>query len=239
MRITFFPFLSLLLACNAHQPETPVDAGAENVRAVVQSVQPQRRDLTDWLDLNAVTQYRRKENIRATATGYLRQFRLQPGDHLQAGATIGVLVTKEQAALHDLRDLPELQGTREPLPIKTEASGIVTALNFQEGDFVSEGEVIVTVSQPHSLALLLNVPYEYQRFVSPGQSCIITLPDGWELRGRVSKAMPSVDLASQTQLFLVELVGRHDLPENLNVGLRIARGKHAHVLCVPLTAVQT
>jgi hypothetical protein len=232
--------LLFFAACGSPKTETPAEAETPTeVQVPVTASDLYVRSLTDKIDLNATTLYRRKANIRATATGYLHGFTARLGDRIGKDVLFCSITTKEQTALKDLANEPGFEALREPMRVQTGEGGIITTVNVQEGDYVSEGDVLASISQPASLALSLNVPYEYQRFINIGKICTVTLPDGKKHQGKVTSAMPTVDAASQTQVFFVEIPNIGSLPENLNVAVSIATGQRMNVLCAPMSAVQT
>jgi multidrug efflux pump subunit AcrA (membrane-fusion protein) len=105
--------------------------------------------------------------------------------------------------------------------IRARSEGILTILNYNNGDYVSEGEEIAVISNPSSLRLTLNIPYPYIPKIDLRTQCTIILPDGKTDRATIDKALPSVDPVSQTQTFLLKLVTAINLPENLNVIARL------------------
>jgi multidrug efflux pump subunit AcrA (membrane-fusion protein) len=105
--------------------------------------------------------------------------------------------------------------------IRARSNGIVTALNYYTGDFISEGEEIAIISNPSSLRITLNVPYQYVSRMNLHSQCEIFLPDGKIVHATIQKMIPSVDPVSQTQTFLLRLDDRVNLPENLNVNARV------------------
>jgi hypothetical protein len=89
--------------------------------------------------------------------------------------------------------------------IHARSDGILTTLNYNSGDFVSEGEEIAIISNPSSLRITLNVPYQYISKMNLHSRCEIFLPDGRMEVATIKKVIPSVDPISQTQTFLLQL----------------------------------
>jgi multidrug efflux pump subunit AcrA (membrane-fusion protein) len=123
--------------------------------------------------------------------------------------------------------------------IRAKTDGVLTALDHNTGDFVSDGEQIGTVSNPASLRLALNVPFAFVRRIRRGEPCTLFLPDGSVSKATIQRALPSVDPESQTQTFLLRPDGTVPLPENLNVIVRLPLLTARRVMGVPKSAVMS
>jgi biotin carboxyl carrier protein len=213
---------------------------AENkaeVKAVVTIVNPVEQNLTEYIKLNGVTFFQKKDNIRSTNTGYIISLKLKQGDRITTGEPFCSIGTKEQIALKNISD-SSLFKFQKPLSVIANASGVITAINSLQGDYVSEGDVLAAVCEPSSLVVQVNVPYEYNQYVNAGKICEIILPDGRIIRSTITGAMPTVDASSQAQSFFIRLPNE-SLPENLNVTIRIAYKQKNNVLCISSGAIQT
>ncbi len=209
------------------------------VRTKVSVVHPSFHSITEYIRLNGVTIFQKKNTIRSANTGYISALQFKPGDAVSAGKLFCTIDTKEQEALKNLKSLDSsLSKFQKPLPIYTNGSGIITAVNVLQGDYVSEGDVLATYSVPSSLIVQVNVPYEFNSFVTIGKACEMILPDGYVFHSTISGSMPSVDVTSQSQSFFVRLPNQK-IPENLNVVIRIAKNQKEHLLTVPTLTVQT
>ncbi|MEO8664891.1 MAG: hypothetical protein ABI462_05285 [Ignavibacteria bacterium] len=186
-----------------------------------------------------MTQFQRKDNIRASETGYISAIYYNPGNSIRIGDIFGEITTKEQRALEKLSQTDSsLQRFQKPLPVESNASGIISVINVLSGDYVNEGDVIASVWEPGSLVLNLNVPYESHNLIFGGKPCTIYLPDGRVLQSYITKSLPTVDAKTLSQVYLINL-GNISLPENLNVTVRIAVNQKSDVLTIPLKALQT
>ena len=125
------------------------------------------------------------------------------------------------------------------ITIKAQANGILTYLNYNTGDFVSEGEQLAIISKPSSLRINLNVPYQYVLKINLNSICTVMLPDGKTVKARIQKVMPSVDEASQTQTYILKLDKDENLPENLNVSVQIPISYAKEALTVPKSAIMS
>ncbi|MEI6574570.1 MAG: efflux RND transporter periplasmic adaptor subunit [Bacteroidota bacterium] len=233
----FFIGLSSLGLMSCLRNQAAVEA--VKVRPEVSTVAVRYETIVQYLNLNAVTAFQKKDNIRSTITGYISNLTFKTGDYIEAGAIYCYITTKEQKALKNITssDTTTLR-FRKPIAIFCSASGIITAQQALQGDYSSEGDVLASVSEPSSLVVLLNVPYENHQYVFPGKSCEILLPDGKTIKTKISREIPTIDAASQSQVFMVSLSGQ-SLPENLNVTVNVVQSTSENALVVPRAAIQT
>ncbi len=207
------------------------------LRPEVEVVTPQRHAMTEYFELNGVTQFQKKDIIRATNTGYITALDFKPGDLIDTGKTFCLVETKEQHALHDLpRRDSILHRFQRALPVLSNAGGIVSTVNVLQGDYIAEGDVLASVCEPSSLIIVVNVPFEYHAKVQVGSACEVVLPDNSVLQVSMSGILPIVNATSQSQSFFIRVPGTR-LPENLNVTVRLPLRSNTSALCVPTTAV--
>jgi len=200
---------------------------------------PSTQAMSEDLTMNAVTTYTHRENIRATATGYVQQSQIMQGSRVSEGQLIFNLKTKEAEALGEeiLKD-PQINITGI-IPIIARNSGIITQVFFQDGDYILDGDVFAELTKPSALAVKLYVPYEYNQLVTLGKRVDIRLPDGEMLRGEVKQLLPSEDVISQTTPYLVSITPFRFLPENLNVTVTMPTKLRSKALVIPLSALQS
>jgi RND family efflux transporter MFP subunit len=166
--------------------------------------------------------------------------RWKTGDHINNGAQFCTIKTKEQDALKDVDSRePSLRQFQIPLDVQSNVSGVLTSVNYSKGDFVNEGDILATVTDPSSLVLVVNVPYEYHTYVYRGRSCTVKFPDGKVIQTTIQEEVPFIDSASQTQSFLIRFPGNQLLPENMNLIVHIPVQQKLNALSLPLEAIQT
>jgi multidrug efflux pump subunit AcrA (membrane-fusion protein) len=220
--------------------EQAVTEMPEPIKARVSIGQPVTQTLTDYLQLNANTVFQKKLVVRATITGYIISMPWKTGDRISSDSVFCLIKTKEQKALKNLDDQQSsLKQFQQPIKITTNATGFITAVNYLPGDFVNEGDILATISEPSSLVLTVNVPYEYHKYVYNGRSCEVQLPDGKRINTYITLSIPVIDAASQTQQFYIRLPAYEQLPENMNLLVRIPMKQKINAICLPLEAVQT
>jgi len=205
----------------------------------VSAVQVMQNDIKEYLTFNGVTAYQNKENIRANVTGYISGMRHKIGGKIRAGQVFAYVRTKEQDALRDAVKIDSsLAKFISPITIKSNATGVISILNVNRNDYVAEGDVIAVVVQPKSLVVQVNVPFEYKESVQIGANCELLLPDGKTMTATITEVLPTIDIQSQAQTFLVDLP-EADLPENLNIQVKLLQKESINAMSLPKTALQT
>ena len=236
MNSKYLIFLLLLGFGCKNQTETD---GAERTPIPVKATLVKEQDLKEYLTFNGVTQYLKKENIRSNVTGYVSWMPFKIGDVMKRGQAFAKVRTKEQEALDEAVKIDSsLAKFSTPLTINCNSSGIISTLNIQQNDYVAEGDVLATISQPSSLVIQVNVPYEYEDHIKIGTLCDITLQNKETITAKITGALPIIDPVAQSQTFLIALP-YHNLPENLNVIVKTIYKKAPKAICVPHEALQT
>jgi biotin carboxyl carrier protein len=194
--------LMIQVACTSAPP-----AADETVAStpVVSVSSPVSHTFNNSITFNGVTQYQQKAVIRAGIAGYVHHRGWKTGDMVKAGGIYCTITSKEQQALKHLDQNGVLDQFKAPIPVTAGTGGIITAVNYQNGDYVAEGDILATLTQQSSLVVLVNVPVEYLDQVKAGTSCTVLLPDGRKLDTHLQAGLPSADAAVQTQSFIVSI----------------------------------
>ena len=240
-KIFFFilPVFIGLISCSSKKDKAIVETPEASVTSIT-IVSPTTQTFTDYIKLNGNTAFQKKLVVRANITGYIQSLHWKRGDIIKAGTLFCTIKTKEQDALKNIDQRePSLKQFQQPIKVVTGASGFLTAVNYTQGDFVNEGDVLATITEPSSLVLMVNVPYEYHQFVYSGRSCIVQLPDGEKIFSSISKGLPVIDSASQTEQFYIRLPAKLNLPEGMNLIVSIPLKQKSFAIGLPLEAIQT
>ncbi len=231
----------ILLVCTALFSCKKKSTGFEEAIPPVQvkAVAVARRDMSEYITFNGVTKYEKQEDIKANVTGYVSWMPYGRGDIIEKGQAFASIRTKEQDALKDAVSIDSsLAQFTSPLYINSNTTGIITSLNVIADDYVSEGEVLATISRPSTLEVLVSIPYEYAQKIVLGMPCEIFVQGLPVINASISSRLTSTDSIGQAQHFLVNLNNR-SLPQNLNVQVHII-SKHAqNALVIPKEALQT
>jgi multidrug efflux pump subunit AcrA (membrane-fusion protein) len=122
------------------------------------------------------------------------------------------------------------------ISIRAAATGHVTEVNHQTGDYVQDGEQLAVINDVNSFVFVLNLPYELRPYVLGKKSVMVTLPDGQKLAGTITDITAMVDSATQTQSLFIK-VGANELPVNLIAKVSIVKTAKAHAVLLPKQAV--
>ena len=231
-------FILVFISCKTHDETTTEKAAT--VKTAVTIIQSSTQNFYDYLELNGNTQFQKKLVIRANITGYIVSLPWKVGDKIKTGSLFCTIKTKEQDALKNIDSRePSLKQFQTPLKVNAGAAGNITSINYSKGDFVSEGDVLASITDPASLVLVINVPYEYHSLVYKGRSCLVKFPDGKNIAAIIQEEIPFVDSATQTQSYLIRIPGNSLLPENLNLLVQIPVKQKVSASALPLAAIQT
>ncbi len=225
----------LLSSCSRKEGDTNYSSSG----TPVQITHPVIMNVNDYLTLNGNTIFLKKEIIRSTFDGFIEKVFKNIGDAVKPGDILFQLKTKELAASDSIKFNIGSQLFKGAVYIKAGSNGTLTELDFHEGDYVTTGEQIAIISNPSSLRVRLNVPYENVLKVKTGGACEVNLPDGVGIPGTIEKSVPSVDPTTQTQTFLIKLSRIEKIPENLNVIVKIPFKYFKDATVLPKPSIMT
>lgn len=222
----------LFISCGSKNDTPPQTSGTP-----VKITQPKKTNLTEYITLNAHTVFLKKEIGRATFQGFIEKIYKNIGDNISSGDVLMTIKTKESAADGNFQVPLGDEIFKGIVHVKAKSNGVLTELNYNAGDFVSDGEQIAVVSNPSSLSVNLDVPYQYTREIHLKTPCEIFLPDGKTVNAFIDKIIPKVDPSAQTQTYILEMKQKENLPENLNVNAHIPIRFVKDAVVVPQSAV--
>lgn len=225
----------MLVSCKGESDKT----GEGNSGAPVQITQPVITDMKDNLELNANTAFLNKEIVRATFQGFIEKACKNIGDKVKPGDILFQIKTKELAAADTVRLKLGNETFQGSIFIRAKSQGTLTELDYHTGDFISDGEQLAVISNPSSLIVKLSVPFENSSKINPNEKCEITLPGGEKFSGIIEKRVPTVDLASQTQTYLIKISTNKEIPENLNVIVKIPVKIYKDAITLPKSSIMT
>jgi hypothetical protein len=217
MRISLFSaFILLFLITSCHfGKSTPEEVQPEG-RVPVTITAVKIGDLNDCVELNAISQFLLKTNVKSLNNGYLQGVSISLGQAVAKGDKLFEIRSKEAQSLgNSINKLDSTLRFDGKLVVKSPGNGYILQLNYREGDYVQDGEIIASIGDSKSLVFLLELPYELKPYLSINKTLVLTLPDGKQLNGLVTNAMPSVDAQSQTQSYIIKIDNATQIPENL------------------------
>ncbi|MEO6330561.1 MAG: efflux RND transporter periplasmic adaptor subunit [Ginsengibacter sp.] len=213
----------LFISCKNKAADEPQEEEAE-VRTPVTITAMQYDGIEEYIELNATSTFLQKSYVKANLTGYIKSVNIHFGSFVNAGQVLFSLQTKESEALgntiNKLDPNFKFSGINY---VKTTGSGYITELDHQAGDYVQDGEQLAVISDMHSFVFLMDMPYEYKRYVMNNKIAQIILPDGERLQGVIQTSMPFVDSVSQTQAVAIKINAPHQIPPGLVAKVKIIK----------------
>lgn len=194
--------------------------------------------IESYIDLNATATYLVKNVIKANATGYLNSVNVASNDYVSRGKELFSIKTREAKVLgNTINKIDPSLNFGGAIKVRANTNGFVTSVNVQKGDYVQDGDVLATINDANSFAIVLSLPYELKKHITIGKEFTVLLPDSSSVKARVQKFMPTVDATSQTQNVVLKINGKHDIPENLIVKVRIEKTSNLKTISLPKAAV--
>lgn len=194
--------------------------------------------IAEYLELNATSSFLKKNSVKSPVAGYIQQVEISLGDEVTKNKELFLVKTKEASALDNNPGSHDSAFTFSGIiRVRSFQEGIISTLNRHAGDFVQEGDELCMVSDKSSFVFLLDVPYELHQFIHEGGACEIVLPDKKTLTGTIVSRLPSMDVASQTESYLIKAASGFSLPENLIARIRIIKEKKDKALTLSKTAI--
>lgn len=231
-----YPFMGVLLlfGCGGGQE----DNTTTEVKVNITVCNPIEKNITKYLTLNGTTLFIKKEIVRAVFQGYIVKSFKSIGDKINNGEPLFLIKTKEASAVDSSNnyDLTKFKGE---ITVYAKSSGVLSQMDYNTGDYVSDGEQIAVISNPSSLKINLSVPYDQISSIRINGVCCVELPDGKSITGIISKKIPSVEQATQTQTFMVDVPNDASLPENLNVNIKIPVKEFKNSIVLPKSAIMS
>ncbi len=232
--LIFAVFFGIFACKNNSTENTEVTAPVK-----VKTAKVQQQDIREYLTFTGVTRYQKREDIKASVTGYISWMPHERGDHINKGEAFATIRTKEQDALNEAVKIDSsLAKFTKPISVLSNASGVISKLKVVANDYVSEGDVLASISQPNTLVVQVSVPFEYENKVKVGTPCTVILRGHPEIHSKISSVLTSTDSIGQAQHYLVRLPGEN-LPENLNVQVKIVSNEAQNAMTIPNAALQT
>ncbi|MEO2063723.1 MAG: HlyD family efflux transporter periplasmic adaptor subunit [Christiangramia sp.] len=236
-KILAFSIFLIFLAVSCKKS---AETSAENITPIrVKTAVVQRKDLQEKIIFNGVTSFQQREQVRSRVTGYISWMPFEIGDPIQKGQAFASLRTKEQDALGQAAKIDSsLAKFAKPIVVTSNTNGVISSLAVNVNDYVAEGDVLASISQPNTLVVKVSVPFEFTNRIQPGDSCRVLLSENRQIKARISRKLHSTDSIGQAQQYLIRLPYA-ELPENLNVQVEFVISSVTNVLSVPKKAIQT
>jgi multidrug efflux pump subunit AcrA (membrane-fusion protein) len=195
--------------------------------------------MAESFELNAVSSFVRKSSLKATGTGTIEAMEVSLGDKVQKGELLFTIRTKESSALARSFTTDTMFAFQGVMRMKASKDGVISSITHQKGDYVQEGDELAVIAEQRSLVFMLEVPFELRGTIRKNGVCDIVLPDKRILQGSISDNLPTMDIGSQTENYLVTPSSVEGLPENLIVKVRIVKVSKVRTSALPKAALLT
>ncbi len=241
MRICIIPALlaaGLLSSC--HWGKNPSEEAIPEGRIPVTTTSVKIGALNECVDLNATSQFQLKTSVKSMTNGYLQEVNVKLGQKINKGDRLFVIRSKEAQNLGNMiNKLDSSLRFEGKVQVNAPGNGYILQLAYRDGDYVQDGETIATIGDLKSLVFILELPYELKPFLSANKSVVLSLPDGEQLKGTITSAMPTVDAASQTQSYIISVDNSKPIPENLMAKVQFIKKASANTMILPKEAILT
>lgn len=235
-----FLVILLFISCKAKQATEEEAPAPDEVQTPVTVTSISTQTITDSIVLNATSAFVQDNIVKSTINGYIKAVNIKQGQYTSSGRNLFTLKTKEAESLgNTINKLDPSFHFTGIVNINAPQSGYVTQLLHQVGDYVQDGEQLAVISATNSFGFVLNIPYEYRRYIAVGKKADVVLPDGTILPGTVASFLPTIDSASQTQTAIVKVQSNGQIPENLIAKVRLLKTEKSGVSSLPKEAVLT
>jgi hypothetical protein len=223
----------LLFSCQTRAPE-----GEQKMPVVSVKVSPLTKgDIVREVSFNGTSVYLRKNLVVSPIAGYVSQVYVKYGEEVQKGQPLFEIQTRESKALQEGDDHSADFGA---LVVNASSDGFIDDLASSEpGVYVAEASPLCSILNNNDLMIKANVPFEYNKIVTVGQRCTILLSDNSDINGSVSRILPVVDQASQTQEALIKPETGRVLPQNLNMMIKFVSARHRQAFLVSKSSLMT
>lgn len=114
--------------------------------------------------------------------------------------------------------------------------GLISSSSAQEGSILQAGAELFRLIRQGRLEWRAEVRGEMLLKLSPGQDVMVKNPQGGEVKGRIRRISPTVDITTRNGLVYVDLPAGTDLKPGLNVTGGINLGK-SKALVIPASAI--
>jgi biotin carboxyl carrier protein len=232
--------ICFITACKSstEKVEKPTEEKTETISTPVTITSPTNGNLSETVELNAVSAFLLKSFVKSSSNGYLLEVNASLGKFVNKGDLLFLLKTKESQSLgNTISNLDTSLHFSGVISIKAPGSGYITQINYQAGDYVQDGEQMAVITDTRSFVFLLDLPYELKPYLTINQNLQMKLPDGTVLDGVVSNAMPTVDAVSQTQSFVIKINSTKQIPENLIAKVSLVKSAKSNTISLLKTAV--
>lgn len=223
--ILLLALLALAAGCSRHADSDAQDAGAVSAVAPVRTAAVEERTFADAIE--APGQWRSSGDVSLPAPFPAVVESLEPklGDHVAAGDTLGMLVTREsRAALRGAELLateahdPAARAEAERatalahrdlvrVPIVAPRAGVVTKRDAEPGAEIGDGAEVLAITPIEGIVFEARLPAAATPLVRKGMPAIVRTTGEPDHEVRVTRVLPAASAADQATLVWLSPVG--------------------------------
>lgn len=214
------------------------DVLPDDVITPVTITHPTHSNVSETVELNAVSAFTLRTFVKANAIGYLQTANIHLGQYVSKGQTLFIIKTKEAVALgNTINSLDSSLHFEGVIRIKSPISGYISQLTYTAGNYVQDGDQLAEITDKNSFAFLLDLPYELKPYIQANPLLQLHLADSTVLNGSVQSALPTVDSISQTQRYIIKVKTDKLIPENLVAKVYLVKHRIDNATMLPKPAV--
>ncbi|HYW94499.1 MAG TPA: HlyD family efflux transporter periplasmic adaptor subunit [Bacteroidales bacterium] len=196
--------------------------------------------ISDHVELNATARYLKTSVLSSPVAGYVVHAYAEQGRKTRPGEVLYTLQTRESRALEEKKgELNDTFGFKGVDTLRSNTEGYIAETYHQAGDFVTQGEKLLTMKEISSLVFVLDLPYEWNSLVKVGMNVSMVFPDESQVTGTVSRISPVVDPSNQTQKVVIAVKEPGRYPEGLIAKVSIPMVTSTNAALLPKSAVLT
>lgn len=222
MTIKYLGGLFVLLLFVNCKNETPQNDTYINSKTDVAVVKPFVKSLKLWHTYQGVSKYLNTTSVKSPISGVIQKVKISMGQEVKNNDVLFVIKPKELAALEHA-NLDKSLINISPVKIKAHQSNFITAVNYQVGDYVQEGDVLATNVKKNSLVVIAYVPLNEE--VKLNSSCQVKLPNGAILKGLFKRKLSQNNSFNQKQPYVVRLLKFQFLTQDMNLTVKSLNGE--------------
>lgn len=228
--------LVLLLVFGGCASRQPVQEDEVSVKSDVKVSTPVIRPVSRFISFHGVTRYMQTNDIRSKLTGIIRQINCSVAGNITVNQPLFVIQPQEAAALQKSKFSSQIiNGLSDT--VYAHLSGQIKNLNVQVGDFVQIGDVLASCVRANSMRIIAFIPIEQVSLLEKLKDCLVILPDGTSVEGRISGKLPFAESQDQTQAYIIETKKAIQLAEKINLNVQFTAEQIQAAMFVPESAV--
>jgi biotin carboxyl carrier protein len=227
--------LFFIISCKSSVKE---ESETVSIKTPVETASLRSVSMDEITELSALSVYLKKETVRSSTSGFISEVLGSIGQKVKVGEMIMVIRTKEASAIKSLSDDSTLN-IKGLIEVKVNSGGIISQIDHHPGDYVEEGDPLLTITQPGSLVFYLKVPYSEHTSLNTDETVTLLLPDGKKLKGKITRSLTAVDPENQSQDYIIEPETDQLIPENLWVQVPVKTLSHSGNFSLPKACIQS